>query len=373
MAEIIGTPGEDDLSSSTEGDEILGLGGNDVLAANAANITLDGGTGDDQLFSFVGDATLIGGPGNDSLFGLGTNETASYANDPAGVTVDLSAGEATDGYGDTDFLFGIENVIGSAYDDILIGDDCANVLQGGAGNDTLTGGGGADVFLYSFNLTQGDAVRVTFTDFIGQDGDALLDSTYTQSFFSSQYTAWLRHLVDTFNLGSDVDGDGIVEVGLNQNDADPLATPFIEGMSAEELTAMFMDRDSVFLKTGKVTQERYYSNTLSTGDGADAVTSGDGRDTILDFTDASGDILQFNFGAAANWDAGLADPLAYLQSFFTVAQIDADGVGGVDSTKISVGDWSTTLVGQLYGDADFDGFSDVFNHVAIYVNDVLIG
>ena len=104
-----------------------------------------------------------------------------------------------------------------------------------------------------------------------------------------------------------------------------------------------------------------------------AVTSGDGNDTINGFTDAGNDILQFNFSAAVNWADGLADPLAYLQAFFTVAQVDTDGVAGGDSTKISVGDWSTTLVGHLYGDANADGFSDVFDHVDIYVNDVLIG
>ena len=68
-----------------------------------------------------------------------------------------------------------------------------------------------------------------------------------------------------------------------------------------------------------------------------------------------------------------ADELTYLQSFFAVDAVDTDGSGGNDSTAISVGDWSTTLVGQLYGDANGDGFSDVFDHVDIYVNDTLIG
>ena len=38
----------------------------------------------------------------------------------------------------------IENLTGSAYNDLLIGDSNANVLDGGKGDDYLKGGGGAD-------------------------------------------------------------------------------------------------------------------------------------------------------------------------------------------------------------------------------------
>lgn len=38
----------------------------------------------------------------------------------------------------------IENLIGSAYDDVLTGNNAANTIQGGSGNDTLNGGGGND-------------------------------------------------------------------------------------------------------------------------------------------------------------------------------------------------------------------------------------
>ena len=41
-------------------------------------------------------------------------------------------------------LDGIENLTGSAYNDSLIGDSNANVLDGGKGDDYLKGGGGAD-------------------------------------------------------------------------------------------------------------------------------------------------------------------------------------------------------------------------------------
>jgi Ca2+-binding RTX toxin-like protein len=54
----------------------------------------------------------------------------------AGVVVNLATGTASDGYGGTDTLSGIENVRGSTFNDTLTGDANANWLEGGVGNDT---------------------------------------------------------------------------------------------------------------------------------------------------------------------------------------------------------------------------------------------
>jgi Ca2+-binding RTX toxin-like protein len=48
---------------------------------------------------------------------------------------------------ETDSL--IENAIGGAGDDILIGNAIGNSLSGGAGNDTSTGGSGSDTFVFN--------------------------------------------------------------------------------------------------------------------------------------------------------------------------------------------------------------------------------
>ncbi len=45
----------------------------------------------------------------------------------------------------TDTIKGIENVTGSPLDDYIVGSDEVNVLNGGAGNDTIIGGAGSDV------------------------------------------------------------------------------------------------------------------------------------------------------------------------------------------------------------------------------------
>jgi Ca2+-binding RTX toxin-like protein len=49
---------------------------------------------------------------------------------------------------DRDVLNSIENVVGTPFNDTLIGSSAANVITGAGGADTLTGGGGADTFVY---------------------------------------------------------------------------------------------------------------------------------------------------------------------------------------------------------------------------------
>ncbi len=263
-------------------------------------------------------AIIIGTDGPDNL----TSETA---------------GDEIQGLGGDDILTAIgdnSTLDGGAGDDQLFSFGLGSTQIGGAGNDTLNAGPGADVFQYSFELAQG-AESETFTEFIGQSGDTLADNTYTQGFFASQYTAWLEHLVDTFGLGSDTNSDGVVEIGLNQNDPD--GTPFIEGVSAEELAGMFTDRDEVLLKTGKVTQERFYSNTFTTGEGQDTVESTDGFDTIVDF-DFAQDKLDFD---------GLGNlTLAEFTSLFKVTVVDADSDGATDDTQLALLDdsWGVSLL-----------------------------
>lgn len=340
MAIINGTPDGDFIVASVEGavagDVIRGLGGNDMLLADVDHITLEGGEGNDELFSEFGtDGTIMdGGAGNDLLIGFGTNDTASYANDPAGVTVDL-AGEATDGYGGTDSLFEIENVIGSAYDDTLIGDDLDNVLQGGGGNDTLTGNGGNDIFKYSFTLTPGDGggggETFHFTQFFADHGGLVVDGEVAdgtkQGQFSSLYTQWLESLgLTVLDLGQNAGLDGM---------------PVVEGPEGT-----FGERESFEWTSGggkkTVTHERWYSDTWTSdtgsGGGQDTVASGDGFDTIIDFTWGE-DKLEFQ---------GLNGfTLAQFTSFFEKIESDVNGDDVMDTQLALIdGTWGVTLLSE---------------------------
>ena len=64
--------------------------------------------------------------------GSGTWRCTLYA---AAAFISLLDGFAADGFGGTHTLVGIENVLGSAFDDQITGDDNANVLDGGDGHD----------------------------------------------------------------------------------------------------------------------------------------------------------------------------------------------------------------------------------------------
>lgn len=70
---------------------------------------------------------IIGTSGDDALVGGPELDTVLYINATGSVTVNLELGTGT-GFG-ADTLTNIENVIGSAFDDFLVGDTQNNVLQ----------------------------------------------------------------------------------------------------------------------------------------------------------------------------------------------------------------------------------------------------
>ena len=118
-----------------------------VAANNTSSLVADGGEGNDFLQGTIVNDILSGGNGND---------TASFVNafsagSTTGVTVDLNVqGVAQDTVAaGSDTLTGIENLIGSALNDTLIGNADANVIEGGLGNDSLVGGAGSDTASYA--------------------------------------------------------------------------------------------------------------------------------------------------------------------------------------------------------------------------------
>lgn len=105
-----------DATGATWAVNITGGSGADLLIGGNLNDTLNGGAGND---------TLIGNLGNDLLTGGNDTDTISYQTASGPVIVNLTTKKATGAAG-IDTLLGIENVIGSLY------------------NDTILGGGGVD-------------------------------------------------------------------------------------------------------------------------------------------------------------------------------------------------------------------------------------
>jgi Ca2+-binding RTX toxin-like protein len=158
---ICGNDSNNVISGGDGDDTIFGRGGNDTLNGDEDRDTLHGGDDDDTLDGGKDRDTLNGGPGNDTLIGgegddtLNGGEgsdTASYAGATDAVTITIGDAEVDDGEGDEDTLVSIENLVGSANDDTLTGNDEDNVIDGGGimGTDEeLDGAGGTDTLSYS--------------------------------------------------------------------------------------------------------------------------------------------------------------------------------------------------------------------------------
>ncbi|HTU13884.1 MAG TPA: calcium-binding protein [Solirubrobacterales bacterium] len=174
VSEIHGGSGTDFLYSNggrTDGgvlEKVFGEQGNDRLRGDQPNNNgpayFDGGEGDDWVYGTPADDTIIfhsgikkiyAGEGDDlvvstsrgraTVDGGSGNDTISYAaHTPpggrkiTGVDIDLSAGTSL-GYSRY-ALSGLENVIGSPFDDRIKGDNGKfNVIDGGLGDDEMIG------------------------------------------------------------------------------------------------------------------------------------------------------------------------------------------------------------------------------------------
>jgi Ca2+-binding RTX toxin-like protein len=132
---------------SGHADDIYGTAGNNDLTGLAGDDRLWGGDGADRLLGGEGDDWLTGGAGADRLDGGNGNDWVYLSDSGAGVTVNLATGVGSGGHAQGDTYVGIENVGGSAFDDVMVGNAGNNILRGGAGNDTIIGGAGQDLLL----------------------------------------------------------------------------------------------------------------------------------------------------------------------------------------------------------------------------------
>ena len=95
-----------------------------------------------------GNDVLVGNDADNVLNGGGGSDTVVYALADGAVVIDLVAQTATGG-GGNDTLMSIESAVGSKYNDSLIGDGTDNTLDGGDGDDEIAGAGGIDTLSYA--------------------------------------------------------------------------------------------------------------------------------------------------------------------------------------------------------------------------------
>ncbi len=148
-----------------EGDRLRGI---QNIEGSAWDDVLTGDLEDNEISGGDGADILIGGAGADRLDGGGGSDTASYESSDGAVSLDLanldqgySAGSG--GHAEGDSLKSIAHLIGSAYDDTLLGDDSDNTLIGVGGRDFMDGGDGSDTAVYG-GSDAGITLNLNLTD-----------------------------------------------------------------------------------------------------------------------------------------------------------------------------------------------------------------
>ncbi len=205
-ANFAGTESVNLIGGFNANDLLRGLGGNDILQGNGGDDTLDGGPGTDGLFGGEGNDLYLPGPRDpntptgdsvsDNGLTPGQIDTISYANSPQGLVIDLNPqdGNQSTGWAAGLFAGGIEAVIGSNFNDTIVGTDvpesiqdtAADTLFGGLGDDVLFGLGGSD-------LLQGGPGFDTLVG--GADGDLVNQGPGDRAGFSAA-----SNRIDLFRL-----------------------------------------------------------------------------------------------------------------------------------------------------------------------------
>jgi uncharacterized repeat protein (TIGR03803 family) len=120
----------------------------------------DGSGVGDILLGSASDNLFQGLAGADHIDGRGGSDTADYSADARfggniGIYADLGNGSVVDGFGNTDILVAIENIIGTdspspsfaGHSDVIHGSDDANRIDARGGDDVVVARGGDDIVL----------------------------------------------------------------------------------------------------------------------------------------------------------------------------------------------------------------------------------
>lgn len=223
--DLPGTGGRDLIRGLGGHDTLSGLKGNDRLEGGNGNDTLDGGAGNDRVRGGGGNDTVIVSLGADRIDGGAGRDTLDASGFGSGVVVnataddqgwpEILAGTITLADATVQTIRGIENFLGSRFDDTFYGDAANAVIKGGGGNDRLEaygdqakvlGGAGDDILEIS-----GDFAKV-----IGGAGDDIL-----KAFGPSQKVnggAGSDEILFSFGFGTKVGVEASVIKGGGGND-----------------------------------------------------------------------------------------------------------------------------------------------------------
>ena len=342
-------------------DEVYGGTHDNILILGAGDDFAFGFLGDDELYGEAGDDILVGGAGADILNGGAGNDTASYEDSTTSVAIDLGNGNAFGSNAAGDTFISIENLTGTSYSDILIGNAAANVLRGENGLDLIRGFGGND-HLFGGNgndALMGDTGNDVLIGGSGADATDGGDGSDTASYEGSTS----RVAVDLRNgnaYGGDAGGDVLTSIEnlTGSSYFDTLIgngeANVLRGENGFDTLRGFAGNDQLFGGNGNdsLIGDAGF-DTLTGGAGNDTLTGGVNGDTFI-FANGFGKDVITDFEALNNFEKIDLSAVTAITDFADLAanhltQSGADAV-------ITAGVNTITLNGVAIADLDAGDF-----------------
>lgn len=284
---------------------------NRILSETFSNISNIRGS--DYTDTIIGDTknnVIEGGGFGDVLSGGDGRDTLSYQHSFDAVTIDLSTNTASNGDASGDNIQLFENLLGSAWSDILVGDTGDNVIEGGASSDSMFGGAGNDTLSYQ-QSSAGVTVDLLFD--VGFGGDAEGD---TYSSFENLIGSTSEDVLSGTDDANTLNGNGGPDELFGRRGDDRLvisASPskvdggadtdllFVNAGSPVELsTTTFQNIEKVYVRDGAVLDmssveagTKIFSQSVAESDtsvigvlivgtsGADRIQGGKGNDVMM--------------------------------------------------------------------------------------------
>lgn len=292
-----------------------------TLAADDNNNIIKGLSGNDRLFGAGGDDLLIGGAGADFHDGGGGVDTVSYIESWSAVSVNLFSNQGFFAEAAGDTFSGVENLLGSNFNDTLIGNGVNNVINpalSGGNIDVVDGGGGVDTLVVDYSLRDfGGGVRGGFntSNLARPDNNNIkvLDQVSFSNIENLNVTGTTKDDAIVGGAGNDtvstgagndfIDGGSGVDVLKGGPGIDTLSKNFSNENIDIYLTSFAIDRPNPYqimllpsggeirgfeifrdITTGSgndtLIQADRVNNNFSTGFGNDVVNAGLGFDTV---------------------------------------------------------------------------------------------
>lgn len=153
-------------------ENITGSRYDDWMRGNASDNDFDGGSGNDTFRATDGNDTYNGGHGR--------HDRIEYFDLDNGIVVHMAQGQVTQaGSNKVDRFINVEEISGTHYDDVFLGDDGNNWFFGAAGDDTFYADAGADTYFGGYGndtiVIEGDDLHINLNTGATQNGDVAGD------------------------------------------------------------------------------------------------------------------------------------------------------------------------------------------------------